>query len=360
MSFLATSPFDPPALPPGIDFDDTEVLRKLIGANSSVARLNGTTTNHTNPMLLISPAVLRESIASSNIENIHTTLAEVLQTELFPEPERRPPDKEVLRYRDALLGSYEEIEPEGEPISSRVIQRIQKILVPGSAGEYRKLQNRIANDATGETLYTPPLPPQVPALMGNLERFINTEHAQVDPLVQIAISHYQFEAIHPFEDGNGRTGRILMVLQLRKYGLLHHPILYISAYINEHRSDYYRLLHSISAERNWKDFILFMLHGFQWQAAETEKNLLKMSLLFEKTKSIVKEKCRGIYSAELIESTFSHPVLTPVKLGQLLGIHYTTASKHLLALERIGLLKSKRHGRYHLFANHALMALLRK
>lgn len=360
MSFSATNPFPLPELPPTIDFEDKDILKALIGANAAIAVINGTTTHHPNPMLLISPAVLRESVASSNIENINTTLADVLQNELFPEPERRAPDKEVLRYRDALMASFKAIRSRKTPIATRLIQDIQKTLVPGSNGDYRRLQNRIANDLTGEVLYTPPLPPDVPALMGNLEKFINADGKQMHPLVRIAISHYQFEAIHPFEDGNGRTGRIMMVLQLHEYGLLYHPILYISAYINSHRSDYYRLLRAVSAENKWKEFILFMLNGFEWQANETQTGLLKMSLLFEKTKSLVKEKCRRIYTIELIESAFSHPVLTPVKLGELLGVHYTTASKYLLELEKIGFLKGKKHGRYHFFANHALMALLKK
>lgn len=360
MSFSATNPFPLPELPPKIDFEDKDILKALIGANAAIAVINGTTTHHPNPMLLISPAVLRESVASSNIENINTTLADVLQNELFPEPERRAPDKEVLRYRDALMASYQTIRSRKAPIATRLIQDIQKALVPGSDGNYRRLQNRIANDSTGEVLYTPPLPPDVPSLMGNLENFINDDGKQMHPLVRIAVSHYQFEAIHPFEDGNGRTGRIMMVLQLHDYGLLYHPILYISAYVNAHRSDYYRLLRDVSANGDWKEFILFMLRGFERQADETQSNLLKMSLLFEKTKSLVKEKCRRIYTIELIESAFSHPVLTPKKLGELIGVHYTTASKYLLELEKIGFLKSKKHGRYHLFANHALMALLKK
>lgn len=359
MSFHPTHPFDLPLLPPAFDFEDKDVLKALIGPYGAIKGLDGTAVNHPNARLLISPAILRESVASSNIENIHTTLADALQNELFPETERRAPDKEVLKYRDALLAAHEAIQDRDEPIATRMIQRIQSALIPDSPGEYRKQQNRIANDLTGEVLYTPPAPPDVARLMGNLERFINEPPEGLHPLLATIIAHYQFEAIHPFSDGNGRTGRIMMVAQLKKYGLLNYPILYISGFINENRKEYYRRLLAVSAEADWKGYVLFMLKGFQEQAEKADLSLLKLAVLFERMKKTAKAECGSAYSIELIEAVFRNPVITPARLSEELDIHYMTASKYLTALAKTDLLRSKRQGRYHLYINFGLLALLK-
>jgi Fic family protein len=360
MQFDSTRPFEPPRLPPNIDLDDKDILKALIGPHAAIAGLNGLATNHPNPALIISPAVLRESVASSNIENVNTTLADVIQGELFPEPERTLPDKEVLRYRDALLDAHEQVDRNEAPIATRLIQQIQRTLLPGSDGAYRKQQNRIANDITHEVLYTPPPPPSVPPLMGDLGNFINDPESKLDPLLRAIIGHYQFEAIHPFPDGNGRVGRILMVLQLRRYGLLFHPILYISAHINKNKTEYYRRLRAVSSAGDWKNYILFMLDVFENQARAAQTSLLKMNILFEQTKrQIMKDKPK-IYSGDLVDAIFKQPVITPVRLKQALSLHQITASKYLSELEKIGILKSKRHGRYHLFINHRLLTLLKQ
>ncbi|MFH0992142.1 MAG: Fic family protein [bacterium] len=194
--------------------------------------------------------------------------------------------------------------------------------------------------------------------MSNWENFINAED-EIDPLIKCALAHYQFEAIHPFNDGNGRVGRILMVLFLIEQKLLSLPILYISGYINTNRSDYYRLLRAVSTDEKWNEFILFMLKGFHTQAKETKESLLKLIHLLKKTKERVKEKHKKIYTSDLVEALFAYPIITPVNLGKCLGIHYRTASRYLAELVKGKVLQEDYVGKYHLFINKPLMELLK-
>ncbi|MBI5413192.1 Fic family protein [Candidatus Peregrinibacteria bacterium] len=356
MLFSPTYSFNLPLLPPQIDLK--EFANSLLKARTEIAELKGYSFSMPNPMLLISPSIIRESVASSNIENINTTLIEVLQNELFPEAERRTPDKEVLRYRDAVLWGFKHIKSVG--LSTRLILGIQKQLIPEGHGDYRTQQNKIINSTTNEVLYMPPAVPEIPRLMSNWKRFVNEPSAEVDPLIRAAIAHYQFESIHPFSDGNGRTGRILMVMQLIQDEIITLPILYISGYINNHRSDYYRLLREVTAHEKWNEFISFMLEGFYLQARETKDTLFKMMKLHVEFKETLKKDHPKIYSADLVDSLFSSPVINPVKLGSMLGIHYMTASRYLVSLAKSKLLKEGKYGRYHLFINERLLNAVKK
>lgn len=208
-------------------------------------------------------------------------------------------------------------------------------------------------------IYTPPVVRDIPKLMSNWEKFIN-QNDEIDPLIKASIGHYQFEAIHPFEDGNGRTGRILMVLYLVSMGILAWPILYISGYINKNRSDYYGLLNNITKDNNWEEFIMFMIEGFYLQAMETQDLLIKIMTLFEEHKQKLRIEYKKIYTADLVEALFSFPIISPVKLGKILGIHYTTASRHLKQLAAAGILSETIYGKYHLFANKKLLSVMQK
>lgn len=358
MSFNATYPFDLPLLPPKIDFRSKELLELLIKARTELGELKGYSFSMPNPMLLISPAIIKESIASSNIENINTTIVDVLQNQLYPEIEQREPDKEVLRYRDAAIWGFENLK--SVSLSTRLITGIQKKLIPSSHGEYRKQQNKIENSSTKEVLYTPPVSTSIPTLISNWEKFVNYRPESIDPLIASTIAHYQFEAIHPFNDGNGRTGRILMVLELIQEEIISLPILYISNYINKNRIDYYKLLRQITTKEDWNSFILFMLNGFYTQAKETKEMLFNIMKLFHTYKNEVKAKHKKIYSADLIEVLFSYPIITPVRLGKELGVHYTTASRHLVSLEKNGFLKESVVGKYHFYINQKLLNIMKK
>ncbi len=359
MSFQPTYPYDDlPLLPPKLDWRDPQYLDTLLQARTELGVLDGLSFSVPNPALLLSPAILKECVASSNIENIHTTLLDVLESQLFPEEERRAPDKEALRYSDAIHWGAEQVK--NLALSTRLILGVENKLIPNRQEGYRKQQNKISNSTSKEILYTPPSAPEVPRLISNWENFVNGKDDGIDPLVKCAIAHYQFEAIHPFEDGNGRTGRILMVLQLMEYGLLHWPILYISGYINANRSEYYRLLRAVTSDGKWGDFIAFMLKGFHHQAKKTKKTLIEIMALLLKMKEEIKAKHRKIYSADLVEALFEYPIINPVKLGGEIGVHYVTASSRLHALAEAGVLKSKKHGKYQLFINERLLQLLRK
>lgn len=354
MTFDPKIPYKLPHLPPEIDFADPRFVKPLLKAHQALAELKGYSFGMPNPLLLLSPAILRESLASSEIENIHTTLVDVLQNQLLAESERKESDKEVLRYREAILWAFEAMGKIG--MTSRLIVGIQERLMPSHPG-YRKQQNAIANTTTRQILYTPPAVPEIPELIANWEKFVNETPEEVDPLIASILAHYQFEAIHPFGDGNGRTGRILMVLHLLQADLLHYPILYISGYINKHRSEYYRHLNAITSDGKWEEFILFMLEGFYTQAKETKQLLFEILSLFEKVKSELKQNHKRIYSADLVTVLFAYPIISPVKMGKELGIHYTTATRHLKELTKGGLLTYQKIGRYQLYINKNLIYL---
>lgn len=355
MSFDPTYPHSLSLLPPKPAIKNENYSDLLLKARIALAELKGSCRFHPNPMLLLSPAIIKEAVASSNIENINTTIAEALQGQLFPESQQRKPDQEVLRYRDAILWGFERAK--NIPISTRLVLGIQHALLSDKPEGYRRQQNRIANDTTGEVLYTPPIPPKISDLMSNWEKFVNAQ-SELDPLIKCAIAHYQFEAIHPFSDGNGRTGRILMVCQMVQDGLLPLPILYISGYINKHRSDYYRLLRAVTASESWREFIAFMLTGFAHQAEQTTAILEKIGLLFGEIRQNLKQSHKSIYSADLVQALFAYPIIIPARLAEKLGIHYMTASKYLQHLARAGILKEQRLGKYHLFINHKLLKIM--
>lgn len=357
MSFHSHTPFDLPLLPPRADLDDLHRHRILLLARTELAELKGFAHALPNPMLLMSPAILREAVASSNIENINTTMVEALQMQLFPEANQRQADKEVFRYREAALWGYGQLKE--IPISTRLILGIQKQLLPESYG-FRTTQNRIVNSATGEILYTPPSASEISVLMGNLENYIHSETPEIDPLVKAAITHYQFEAIHPFGDGNGRTGRILMILQLIHEEILHYPILYISGYINLHRTEYYHLLRKVSLSNDWHGFILYMLKGFYEQARSTKESLFAVMDLYGKAKEDMRQKLPKTYSADLVDVLFSYPIITPTTLAEKLSIHRRTAARYLEDLKTHHFLSDQVMGKFHLYINKSLIELFSK
>lgn len=327
----------------------------LIQARANIALLNGYCAALPNPFLLLSPAIIKESLASNEIENIQTTLIEALQNALYSEAERDQPDKEVLRYREAVLWGFNEVKGD-MPIVNRLIKGIQEKLIP-SDGQFRAIQNAIWNPNTKEILHLPPSAEDIPELIKDWEIFVNSD-SEIDPLVKIAIAHYQFESIHPFKDGNGRTGRILMVLDLIKKDLLGLPILYLSGYISANKTRYYEVLQSVRKTNSWDEYLEFMLTAFANQADLTAVIFRKIMSLLHEQKQEFRGKLPKIYNREILEELFSSPILSPVSLGQRLGIHYTTASKYLKELEKIGLLKNAKVGKHQFYMNHELINIL--
>lgn len=357
MPFNPTYPHDLALLPPKVNFKDPEFQELLILARAELGELKGYSYSMPNPMLLLSPAILKESLASSEIENINTTILNVLENQLFPQTDQRSPDKEVLRYRDAVLCGYENFSKYS--ISTRSIIEIEKKLMQDSTGDYRTTQNGIENSLTKEIIYTPPVAGKIPNYMSNLENFMNDiDSKDMDPLVRAAIAHYQFEAIHPFGDGNGRTGRILMVLNLIQHQVLNLPILYVSGYLIKNRPEYYRLLLNVTTNDGWKEYILFMLRAFYIQAKETKELIFKIKNYYFELKIQIKKDHRKIYSADLVDALFTYPVIIPGKLAELLDVGRDTASKYLEELTAAGILDDKKVGRYHFYATKILLAIL--
>ncbi len=356
MSLSATYPFNLPELPPDIQCSQESFMPWLLKARTELGELKGYSHSLPNPMLMLSPAIIRESVASSGIENINTTVEKVLEQQLFPKTEQKIENKEVLRYRDAILWGFENMK--SVPIGNRLILGIHKELLDERSHGYRETQNRIENSISGEVLYTPPPANEIGKLISNWEAYIHNEADGIDPLIKCAIAHYQFEAIHPFGDGNGRAGRILMVLYLVQAGLLSYPILFISGYINKNRNEYYKLLREVTTKENWCEYIEYMLRGFYLQARETKEQLFKVMNLFNAYKEGVKNKCGNIYSSDLVEQLFSMPIVTPVRLGTMLNVHYTTATRYLKQLEKEGFLQNQQVGKYQLYINKPLVELL--
>lgn len=357
MSFDPIYPYDLPALPPKVNLLDSEIMAELVAARSLLGELKGFSDSLPNPLLLLSPAIVKESVASSEIENISTTLLDALENELFSEDERQIPDKEVLRYRDAILWGFANLQ--SMAVSTRLIHGIHKTLLPQYGGGYRQQQNGLEDKKTKKIVYTPPVQAKINECMNNLENFINKKNGlQIDPLIRSIIAHYQFEAIHPFGDGNGRTGRIMMVLGLVNDGLLDLPILYISGYINDNKNEYYKCLLEVTSKNNWKEYILFMLRGFTSQAKITREYIFKIKTSFFAMKERLKKENPRLYSSDVVEALFSNPILTPTKLADIKGCHYTTASKHLKALEGMGILVNKKVGRHQMYINRGLIELL--
>lgn len=358
MPFNPIDPHNLALLPPKVDLNKKTLIDLIIKARAELGELKGYTFSMPNPTLLLSPAIIKESLASSEIENINTTIIRVMENQLFPEDEQRTPDKEVLRYRDAVMDGFESFRKFS--LSTRTILNIQKVLLPESSEDYRRLQNGIQNSSTKQIVYTPPIAARIPDLMKNLEIYMNDKSEDTDPLIKCAIAHYQFEAIHPFSDGNGRTGRILMVLYLVNSGILTYPTLFISGYINTNKSDYYKHLLKVTTDRNWGDYLLFMMEGFYLQARETKQLLFEIMKSFFALKDKLKKDHKKLYSADLVEALISYPVITPIKLSNELGVGWDTASKYLKTLTSAGILTDKKIGKYHLFVNRELISIIHK
>ena len=338
---------------PKIDYDSFD--KSLIEVHKRIAVLKGACFGLPNPKLLLSPTVLREALASSEIENIVTTLASVLQAQLFSEAEQSPADKEVMRYNRALNSGLELMK--NIPLGSRVIKNVHDALMPNESG-YRRDQVYIKNTATGEIVYKPPGANEIEDLISDLEKFIHDDSSNVDPIIKTIMTHYQFEAIHPFSDGNGRTGRILMVLCLIYYELLNLPVLFISGYINSHKSEYYSALRNVTEKADWNAYINYMLTAFIEQSEKSTTVLLKIKDLHDNIKRQIRRELPKIYSRDLIDELFNRPLITPTAYSAAMGVTYQTASTHLKKLKNIGIMNSFKAGRYTVYANMALIDLL--
>lgn len=346
-----------PNLPPAIDVVTTAVLKKAIMASRSLAELKGSCLRLPRPEILLNTIILQESKDSSAIENIVTTQDALYQAILNP-TDRMPSEvKEVLRYREALYLGITELEQTPVLKASMTVKIMQRLRGITGAGYRSLLGTTLSNPATRTVIYTPPEPEYIQNKMNEWERFVNLDE-QFDPLIKMALMHYQFEAIHPFSDGNGRTGRILNVLYLMQQGLITQPILYHSSYIIQHKSEYYRTLREVTEHDKWEPWILFMLDAI----AETSQNTLRfieqMLLLKEEMLRAIRKISQKMPAYELNELLFSYPyVKVKTLIDQGLGTR-PTVSNYLDQLSQQGLLIVLKVGRENYYVNHQLMNLL--
>ncbi len=350
-----------PLLPPiETSIETIKVLKQASKAAVALAELKGLAKTLPNPNILINAIVLKEAQASSEIENVITTQDKLYQA-LFAKSEK--PDlatKEVLRYREALLMGTKLIKTRGF-LNTNGIIAIQEELEENDAGIRRLPGTALVNDLTSEIIYTPPDSYDVIyGLMKNLEDYLNDDSDDMSPLIKLAIQHYQFESIHPFYDGNGRTGRIINVLYLILKGLLDEPVLYLSSFIIKNKGDYYRLLQEVRTKANWEDWILFILRGVEETAVKTIEQINQINDTFDETQKLVQEKLPKIYSKDLIEQLFIHPYCKIGFLVANLKIERKGASRYLTNLEEIGILESHKKGKETIYIHSKLYSLLQK
>ncbi len=335
-----------------------KVLKKTISANRALAKLNGVAQIIPNQNILINSLVLQEAKDSSEIENIITTHDELFRAGLDIASVTNE-TKEVQHYREALLKGYELVRDTGL-LLKRDIVTIQKILEQNDAGVRRQSGTTLKNAVTGEVVFTPPQEYEViQELLTNLEQYIN-EPNELDPLVNMAIIHYQFETIHPFYDGNGRTGRIINILYLIFKELLDIPILYLSSYIIKNKADYYRLLQEVRTKENWEEWILYMLDGVEQTSLATTELVNDIHTLMGETKEKIKAELPKIYSKDLVEILFMHPYTKIDFLVDGLGVYRDTAGRYLKKLEALGIVKEVKIKNSKFFVNTKLFERLQK
>jgi len=309
-----------------------------------------------NPHILVSSLSLQEAKDSSEIENIVTTHDELFRESLQPEIRASTASKEVARYRLALNMGWHTVKS-SQLLTMNHIIAIQAALEKNQAG-FRTLPGTALKNSAGDTVYTPPSPEHLPALMRDLERFINESDAtDLDPLIKMALIHYQFESIHPFYDGNGRTGRIINVLYLVKEGLLNSPILYLSRAIVRSKADYYRLLQQVRVQNNWEEWVLYMLQAVETTAADALKTVQSIKANMAQYKHAIRNKYK-FYSQDLISILFSHPYCKIEFLQMALKTSRLTATNYLNRLTADGFLQKHKVGRNAYYINLALFQIL--
>lgn len=359
MTFDPSVPYnDLPALPPPPEVIETQqILRKCITARVALAGLKQAAELIPNAAVLVNALPLLEAQASSEIENVVTTTDKLLEYLDMPEHRADAATKEALRYRRALFEGTRKAQ-KGKLSIEAAIEVCRTI--KGEKLDVRaKSGTSLKNNATAATVYTPPDGQElIRAKLENWQQFINTK-SEIDPLIRLAIQHYQFEAIHPFADGNGRTGRVLNILYLVQQGLLDSPILYLSRYIIRHKADYYRLLLEVTTEKAWGPWILFMLDSVEDSCVWTTDKIKAIRELMRHTSHYLQRKLPKLYSWELVELLFKQPYC---RIGHVVEAGLAkrqTASVYLKQLSELGILTEIKSGRESLFIHPKYVELLK-
>jgi Fic family protein len=347
-------------LPYPEDLETKSILKQLPAAHAALAELKGIVQSIPNQIILLNALGIQEAMDSSSIENIITTHDDLYKANLDFEVSISPNVKEVQNYVAAMKRGFELVESQGL-LTNQTLLKIQETLEGNNAG-FRKLPGTaLKNAQTGAVIYLPPQDPaEIQELITNLEQFINDpELSDYDPLVKMAIIHYQFESIHPFYDGNGRTGRILNILYLILTGLQKLPILYLSNHIIQHKSDYYRLLQGVREKGDWESWISYMIRGVENTAKETIQLIEALKILMAEMKTLLQNNYK-FYSQELLNNLFAHPYTKIEFLVRDLGVSRITSANYLNQLASDGVLRKERLGTGNYYVNERLFDLLRK
>jgi len=339
-----------------IDLETKEVLKELAKAHRYLAELKGYAEVVPNKNILVNAITLNESKDSSAIENIITTHDELFSAIAKSSRVVGAP-KEVLNYKEAIWHGNKLVKKKGF-ISTNVICEIQEIIEGNNAGIRKQSGTVLINNHTGEVVYRPPETElEIRDLMKNLENYIN-DLSDIDPLIQMAVIHYQFESIHPFYDGNGRTGRIINILFLVMKELLDSPILYLSKYIYETKSEYYKLFRLVRENNEWSKLILYFLKGIVEMSKYSLGQLKDINELFDKTSIDIKQEFPKIYSKELVESLFMEFYIRISSIEKALGVTRKTAANYLASLAESGYLIVEKRGREKIYINKKLIDIV--
>ncbi len=356
-----------PLLPPSKDIENNPIiLKRLVSATRALATVNGNLNRLPNPLMLINTLALQEAKTSTEIENIFTTEDELYKaiSDTYKESNINPATKEVLKYREALWAGYKELQI-NQTIDTNLIKRIFNQIKETTSG-YRPPQAQVvikrgeSEFRTGEIIYTPPRAEGlIETLMENLVEYLNNDDLYAgDPLLKMCVAHYQFEAIHPFQDGNGRTGRILNLLYLFSKGLLCQPVLYMSKFIILNKEDYYFKLGAVTQRNSWESWIEFMLEATEKTSYLTNTRINEILAQMESTLEYTKGKIKW-YNKEVNEAIYSQPYIKPSVIGKIIGkTSRTTLTKYINELVNNNILRPKKDGVEVYYVNDDLIRIL--
>lgn len=361
-AWIPSQPYNElPPMPPATELETKPVLKACITARAALAELKQAAELIPNQTMLINTIPLLEAKDSSEIENIVTTTDQLFQHaqgDLYGGMPADASTKEALRYRTALHRGYQSLKD--RPLCTATAVEICRTLKGVDMDIRRTPGTKLSNDRDGGVVYTPPEgEARLRELLANWERFLHNEES-LDPLIRMAVGHYQFEAIHPFTDGNGRTGRVINILYLIQQGLLQLPVLYLSRHVIAHKADYYRLLLGVTRDQAWEPWLLFMLQAVEETSRWTTAKIAAIRALADHTTEFARTRAHKIYSRELIDAIFEQPYC---RIGNLVdkGVaHRQAASRYLKQLVALGVLREMTFGRDKLFIHPKLMDLLRR
>jgi Fic family protein len=360
MSYIPTEPFNQlPDLPPKADIETKPILKKVISASRALSELKGSITNLPNPFLFIDTINLQEAQASSEIENIVTTQDALFQASIAEKKIKNQATKEVIHYKDALWQAVNQIN-EKPILTTNLFIAIVQIIKENQSGIRSLPGTQLKNPKTDEVIYTPPEGENIIRdKLKALENFINIED-DIDPLIKLALIHYQFEAIHPFYDGNGRTGRIILLLYLKISGLMDLPALYLSKYILNNKSEYYINLRNVTENGDWETWILYILDMIEVTAQSGRERIEKIEALMKQMGEEIQKELPKVYSKDLLEILFKLPYVKRNFLEKAGLGNIKTSGNYLKSLEEKGFLKSVIVGKEKLYLNSTLMEILKE